>query len=207
MLRFRWQRIASESGYTLIELLVVTMILMILSLFSVPIYDSLTDRARLATSLQDMRVIEQALEAYRADKGFYPERLNDLRQDGYLQTHFEFKSPWSTKSEARYYFYAINYEERPTAFFLGVPGIQITCSKRPPRTVTLHASKEDPIPCGVKPEWRAPNFAESEPDITLKDIEGNVVQLTSLSGFRESCDPRKVKDMRVAPACVAKTES
>ncbi|MFZ5823788.1 MAG: type II secretion system protein [Bacillota bacterium] len=207
MLRFRWQRMASDSGYSLIELLVVTMILMILSLFSVPIYDSLTDRARLATSLQDMRVIEQALEAYRADKGFYPERLNHLREDGYLQTHFEFKTPWSTKTEPRYYFYAINYEERPTAFFLGVPGIQLECSKQPPRKSTLSAAKEEPIPCGVKPEWRAPHFAESEPDITLRDMGGNVVKLSSLSGFRESCDPKQVKDMRIAPACVVKTES
>lgn len=203
MLRFRSQRIGSESGYTLIELLAVTAIFMFLSLFSVPIYDSLTDKARLATSLQGLRVIEQGLEAYRAEEGHYPSRLGILTEKGYLRSDFAFRSPWSTSQKPRYYFYAVDYAQEPHAFILGDPGPNRNCNQS--KQVILHASKREPIPCGTNPDNAARVFAGSEPNVTLNPNPATPPK--TLSGFRELCDPKSEKDLAIAPGCIVKTES
>ncbi|MFZ5816214.1 MAG: type II secretion system protein [Bacillota bacterium] len=203
MPRFRPQRITSESGYTLLELLAVTAILMFLSLFSVPIYDQLTDKARLASSLRDLRVMEDALEAYRAEHGHYPTRLGLLTERGYIRSDFTFQSPWSTADKPRYYFYTIDTKEQPRAFLLGDPGPQPNCSQNSP--VVLHASNREPLPCGTNPNDRARVFAGSEPEVLLSPAPE--YPLKSLSGFREWCDPKAEKDMRVAPGCIVKAES
>lgn len=205
MLRFRSQRIASESGYTLIELLVVTLILMILSLFAVPIYDNLTDKVRLASSLQDMRVIEQALEAHRADEGFYPTRLGALTEKGYLRSDATFRSPWSSSKKTRYYFYAIDHSTEPHAFILGDPGPNRECSQSNP--ARLYASNRRPVPCGTNPKNRARIFTDSEEVVLITDSGTPSSPPPTLAGFRAICDPQKEKDLSIAPGCIVKTES
>lgn len=202
MNRFRSQRIAPNAGYTLLELLAVTAILMLLSLFSVPVFDYLSDKARLATSLEDLRVIEQALEAYRAERGYYPKKLGDLRPE-YLKPTYTFESPWSSEEKKRYFFYAVDDKEYPRAYILGDPGPNPECSQA--YAVTLSASNQVPLPCGTNPKSRARVFAGSEPDITLSPAPPSPPR--SLSGFRQRCDPRTEQDMKVAPGCIVKTES
>lgn len=200
---FRSQRIGSEAGFTLIELLAVTAILMILSLFTVPIYNSLTDKARLATSLEDLRVIEDALEAFHAKNGRYPTRLGQLTEQGYLKNTFSFRSPWSNDLKTRYYFYAVDNKDHPTAYILGDPGPQPECNQKSP--VTLHASYKELLPCGTNPDKPARVFAGSEPSVILSPTQKPPPK--SLSLFRERCDPKVEQDMMVAPGCVVKTES
>jgi type II secretory pathway pseudopilin PulG len=208
MHRFRSRRIGSEAGYTLIELLAVTAILMIIALFAVPLYNTLTDQARLATSLEDLRVIEQALEAYRADHGHYPNKLGLLSTKGYLRQDYSFKSPWSTKNKPRYYFYAIDASFEPHAYLLGDPGPQKNCGQadaKEYKEVTLYQSNEKLLPCGNNPDKPARVFAGIEKDVNLSPEPET--PLTSLSGFRQTCNPLKRENLLLAPACTVKTES
>lgn len=200
MCRFRSQRMNSESGFSLVELLAVTAVLMFLSLFTIPIYHELTDKARLATSLEDLRVIEEALEAFQADYGHYPSRLGLLTKEGYLRPDFNFQSPWSNDNKNRYYFYAVDNSKWPSAFILGDPGPQPECNQSSP--VTLYRSSRELLPCGTNPKDRARVFAGSEPEVLLDDH-----QLSTLSGYRERCDPRLERNLKLAPGCIVKTES
>ena len=76
-------------GFTLIELLVVMSIVALLASLVAPRYLHALDRSKekaLQTSLQVMR---DAIDQYAADKGRYPESLDDLTRAGtgrYLRT-------------------------------------------------------------------------------------------------------------------------
>lgn len=203
MPRFRSQRIGSEAGFSLIELLVVTAILMFLSLFTVPLYNYLTDKARLSTSLQDLRVIEEALEAYQADYGHYPDRLKALTDNGYLPERFAFTSPWSTEAKPRYYFYTVSDGSRPRAYLLGDPGPQSTCNQNNP--AYLRSSHQELLPCGTNPNNPARIFT-IDGQITL-DWPENQARPTTLSSYRLRCDPRIESDVIRALGCAIKTES
>jgi type II secretory pathway pseudopilin PulG len=209
MHRFRSWRIGSEAGYTLIELLAVTAILMIISLFAVPLYNTLTDKARLATSLEDLRVIEQALEAYRADHGHYPNKLGLLSTEGYLRKDYSYKSPWSTKNKPRYYFYAIDDSFEPHAYLLGDPGPQKKCAQSDSESgkiAILYESNKELLPCGNNPHnLTARMFAGENKNVNLSPEPKT--PLTSLSGFRKACNPLEQQSLLLAPACTVKTES
>lgn len=201
---FRSQRMRGNEGYSLVELLAVTMILLILSLFAVPLYQTLTDKARLATSAEDLRVIEGALEAYYATNGQYPDRLWPLAKEGYLRNDSTFRSPWSNGRKVRYYFYAVDNLGAPHAFILGDPGPQPICNQNSP--ATLYASKLELLPCGTNPkDDPARVFAGDTPQILL--IPPPAVPPGTLSGFRQLCNPTRERSMRIAPGCVVKTES
>lgn len=208
MPRFRCQRMKDESGYSLIELLAITAMLMFLSLFAVPIYDYLTDKARLATSLQDLRVMEQALEAYYTENGHYPHRLGILTEKGYLNKRFTFKSPWSNDKKTRYYFYTVGNETEPKAYLLGDPGPNTT-NCRQTGTAILYLSNRKLLPCGINPNDPAWFFAGGKTNVEIYDTDGNKLTTPpkSLSGLRQPCDPRREKDMEIAPGCIVKTES
>ncbi len=201
---FRFQRIGSESGYTLIELLAVMAVLMFLSLFTLPIVEYLSNKARLTASLQDLRVIEQALESYQVAKGHYPDRLGDLVDDGYIKRGFTFESPWSTSDKRKYYFYAVDAPGQAHAFILGDPALQPPDScKQQDQSAVLYKGKGHPLPCGMHPTNKAA-FLFSH--LTFPDGEPASYPDT-LSGYRESCDPTREKDISTAAACVVKTES
>ncbi len=60
-------------GFTLIELLIVVAIIGILAAIAVPNFLNAQTRAKVASSMSDIRAYSTSLEMYRADHGTYPE--------------------------------------------------------------------------------------------------------------------------------------
>lgn len=61
-----------QRGFTLIEVMVVVVILAILAAIIVPRIMSRPEQARLVKAKTDIMALENALEMYRLDNGFYP---------------------------------------------------------------------------------------------------------------------------------------
>ena len=61
-----------QSGFSLIEIMVVVVILGILAAIVVPQILSRPDQARVVKAKQDVLAIQNALELYKLDNGFYP---------------------------------------------------------------------------------------------------------------------------------------
>ena len=61
-----------QSGFSLIEIMVVVVILGILASIVVPKIISRPDEARVVKAKQDVLAIQNALDLYRLDNGFYP---------------------------------------------------------------------------------------------------------------------------------------
>jgi general secretion pathway protein G len=75
----------SDSGWTIIELLVVMVIIVILASISLVQYTQSVTRAREAVLKENLFRMRDALDQYHADKGKYPQALDDLVSDGYLR--------------------------------------------------------------------------------------------------------------------------
>lgn len=73
-------------GFTLIELLVVLAIVALLSAISLPRYTQYVERNREAVLAENLRLTRDALEQFHADRGRYPEALEELVTRRYLKT-------------------------------------------------------------------------------------------------------------------------
>jgi general secretion pathway protein G len=67
-------------------LLVVVSIIGILASVAEPAYHNTVRKAREATLRQDLFIMRDLLDQYRADKGQYPKTLGDLVSAGYLRS-------------------------------------------------------------------------------------------------------------------------
>jgi general secretion pathway protein G len=90
-----------ERGFTLLELLAVVVIIGLLVGIAIPRYMNTIARAREAALKQNLHLMRSLIDQYFADKGHYPERLEDLVTDGYLRTipvdpMTESNSTWQT---------------------------------------------------------------------------------------------------------------
>ena len=72
-------------GFTLIEMLVVMAIIATLLSIAAPRYFRSTDDAREAALKSDLRTLREAIDHYHADRGSYPEVLDDLVEKRYLR--------------------------------------------------------------------------------------------------------------------------
>jgi len=63
-------------GFTLLELLIALAILAIIAAILIPNFFATTDRARLRSDIQSARVIQNAIELYRAERGSAPDGAN-----------------------------------------------------------------------------------------------------------------------------------
>lgn len=61
-----------QRGFSLIEIMVVVVILGILAAIVVPKISGRPDEARIVKAKQDILVIQNAMDLYRLDNGFYP---------------------------------------------------------------------------------------------------------------------------------------
>lgn len=68
-----------QKGFSLIEIMVVVVILGILAALVVPKIISRPDDARIVKAKQDVLAIQNALDLYRLDNGFYPSTDQGLR--------------------------------------------------------------------------------------------------------------------------------
>ena len=66
------QRVRGQSGFTLIEIMVVVFILGLLVTLVAPKIIGRTDEARRTKALADIKAIEESLQLFKLDNGFYP---------------------------------------------------------------------------------------------------------------------------------------
>jgi prepilin-type N-terminal cleavage/methylation domain-containing protein len=75
----------SRRGFTLIELIVVMAIVALLISIAAPRYYASVDRARENSLRSSLAVMRHAIDQYAADRGRYPETLDELVQSRYLR--------------------------------------------------------------------------------------------------------------------------
>jgi general secretion pathway protein G len=73
-------------AFTLIEMLIVMSIVALLLTLAVPRYFSSLDKTKDTVLQENLRVIRISLDKYYADKGRYPETLDELVEKKYLRT-------------------------------------------------------------------------------------------------------------------------
>jgi general secretion pathway protein G len=79
------RRDESTQGWTLIELLIVISIVMILAAMSLTSYRNSVQLAKEAALASDLFMMREAIDQYYADKGKYPEALQNLVSDNYIR--------------------------------------------------------------------------------------------------------------------------
>lgn len=75
-----------QRGFTLIELLVVLAIVALLSALALPRYTQYVERNREAVLAANLRLTRDALEQFQADRGKYPDALEELVSRRYLKS-------------------------------------------------------------------------------------------------------------------------
>ena len=75
----------SGRGFTLIEMLVVMAIVALLLAIATPRYFGSLDRSRTVALRENLKVLRTTIDKYHADKGRYPDTLDDLVQHKYLR--------------------------------------------------------------------------------------------------------------------------
>jgi general secretion pathway protein G len=76
---------ASAAGFTLIEVLVVVSLVVLLASIGMNQYRNSVQFGREAVLKEDLFRMRDAIDQYHADKGKYPQSLEDLVSDGYLR--------------------------------------------------------------------------------------------------------------------------
>jgi prepilin-type N-terminal cleavage/methylation domain-containing protein len=74
-----------RSGFTLIELIVVMAIVALLVSIAAPRYLQSVDRAKEASLRSSLQVMRHAIDQFAADRGRYPESLQELVERRYLR--------------------------------------------------------------------------------------------------------------------------
>ena len=74
-------------GLTLVEVMIVIVIIGILSSIAIPNYLSSKEKARMAATISEIKILEKLIIGYNIDHGSYPENLNKLGMK-------KLKDPW-----------------------------------------------------------------------------------------------------------------
>jgi general secretion pathway protein G len=78
-------RRTGQGGFTLIELLVVMSLITVLASISIIAYRDSLQRGREAVLKENLFRMREAIDQYHADRGKYPETLEDLVSAGYMR--------------------------------------------------------------------------------------------------------------------------
>ncbi len=79
------RRATRRAGFTLIELMVVLAIVALLTAIVAPRYFRSVDRAREASLRTSLNVMRDAIDKFAADKGRYPDSLDELATARYIR--------------------------------------------------------------------------------------------------------------------------
>jgi len=74
-----------NQGFTLIELIIVMAIVALLASIAAPRYFNSLQKGKETALLQSLNVMRDAIDQYAADKGRYPESLQDLATARYIR--------------------------------------------------------------------------------------------------------------------------
>ncbi|WP_442838742.1 type II secretion system protein [Acinetobacter baumannii] len=74
-----------KNGFTIVELLVVLAIIALLLSIVVPRYINKIDESKEVALRQNLSSLRHSIDNFYADKGYYPEKLNDLVEKRYLR--------------------------------------------------------------------------------------------------------------------------
>lgn len=76
----RWFGICNQDvqGLTLVEVMIVIVIIGILSSIALPAYFGSRDKARIAATTSEIKILEKMIIDYNIDHGSYPDNLNKL---------------------------------------------------------------------------------------------------------------------------------
>lgn len=83
---------ANSRGFTLIELAVAMGIVSILALIAFPLYGEVTEKAKIAKAIADIRIVQDEIQSYETTNGALPDTLNRIRRDG-------LRDPWGRPYE------------------------------------------------------------------------------------------------------------
>jgi general secretion pathway protein G len=75
-----------KKGFTLIELLVVMTVLALLLTIALPHYFGRVDQAKEVALKESLAVMRDAIDKFYADRGQYPDRLEDLVEKRYIRS-------------------------------------------------------------------------------------------------------------------------
>lgn len=75
----------AQRGFTLIELIIVIALIGILATLVIPNLKQTPQRAREAVLQTDLHTFRDVIDQFYADRGHYPEELEDLVKKGYLR--------------------------------------------------------------------------------------------------------------------------
>ena len=67
-----------SSGFTILEMMIMIAIIGVLASIAIPTYVGFVERARVQSSIADLRRISLIIEKYRSDEGLFPASLNDV---------------------------------------------------------------------------------------------------------------------------------
>lgn len=79
------RRAARAAGFTLVELMVVMAIIATLLTLALPRYFHSVERSREAVLKQDLHTMRDAIDKFLADRGRYPQTLDELVDKRYLR--------------------------------------------------------------------------------------------------------------------------
>lgn len=65
-------------GFTLLEMMIMIAIVGVLASIAIPTYVGFVERARVQSSIADLRRISLIIEKFRSDEGLFPASLNDV---------------------------------------------------------------------------------------------------------------------------------
>ena len=65
-------------GLTLVEVMIVIVIIGILSSIAIPTYFSTKEKAKMAATISEIKILEKMIQAYNIDHDSYPENLDEL---------------------------------------------------------------------------------------------------------------------------------
>lgn len=78
-------RVLCQGGFTLIELMIVMTLIGILATIAQPQFSRYTVRAREAALQENLLTLREVIDQYYADKGKYPDSLNELVENKYIR--------------------------------------------------------------------------------------------------------------------------